>query len=165
MINATVDGTKYTGIDTITTGGKTISLEQIGGEGLPEEIGEIKIGSWSQANNSSADYTFAHGCSMTPDIVIVYSDFRTHYTSSVKPSNSTLVGWHWNGITNKGYCTVSVSYTGTDDPTSSISGSLASSDDGFISAVDSTNVTINCAVNRLLGAGLTYTWIAIVLDK
>lgn len=165
MINAIIDGTTYTGIEKITTGGKTINLEQIGGEGLPEGIGEIKMGSWTQASNSGSDYSFAHGCTMTPDIVIIYSDFRTYYTETVKPSTTTLVGWHWNGITNKGCCAVSNSYTGTLNPSTNMANSLLSNDDGYISAVDATNVTINCASNRVLGAGLTYTWIAIVLDK
>lgn len=165
MINAIVDGTTYTGIETITTGGKTINLEQIGGEGLPEGIGEIKMGSWTQERKSSEDYSFAHGCSMTPDIVVIISDFRTHYTESVKPSNTTIVGEYYNGITHKSYCTVSNAYAGSSDPSNNVSGSLALTDDGYISSVDATNITINCASNRLLGAGLTYTWIAIVLDK
>lgn len=165
MINAIVDGTTYTGIDKITTGGKTINLQQIGGEGLPEGIGEIKMGSWTQASNSGSDYSFAHGCTMTPDIVIIYSDFRTHYTESVKPSTTTLVGEYYNGITHKAYCAVDTSYTGTRNPATNVANSLASTDDGYISTVDATNVTINCAGNRVLGAGLTYTWIAIVLDK
>lgn len=165
MINAIVDGTTYTGIETITTGGKTINLEQIGGEGLPEGIGEIKMGSWTQARNSGADYSFAHGCTMTPDIVIIYSDFRTHYSESVNPSNTTLVGEYYNRITHKSYCAVPTTYKGSLNPSANYSNSLASTDDGYISSVDATNITINCESNRLLGAGLTYTWIAIVLDK
>ena len=78
MINAIVDGTTYTGIEKITTGGKTINLEQIGGEGLPEEIGEIKISTFTQETDTSSTKVLPHGCQMTPDIVIITSDYKTY---------------------------------------------------------------------------------------
>lgn len=166
MINAIIDGTTYTGIETITTGGKTINLEQIGGEGLPEGIGEIKISTYTQETDTSSTKVLPHGCSMTPDIVIIDSDFKTHYTDSVTAQGTTIVHEYYNGVCGvKMYSAVAVGYKGGSNPSSNVGASAASTDDGYISAVDETNVTIKSASNRRIGGGLTYTMIAIVLDK
>ena len=166
MINAIVDGTTYTGIEQITTGGKTINLQQIGGEGLPSGIGEVKINTFSPASDIYTSTDWAHGCTMTPDIIIIYSDFKTHYTESVKPNNTTIVAEHWSkpgGTTS--YSAVPASYAGGTNPTTNVAGSLAVGGDGNITNVDATNVTINAKGTRRIGGGLTYTMIAIVLDS
>lgn len=165
MINAIVDGTTYTGIDTITTGGKTINLEQIGGEGLPEGIGEIKISTYTQENNTSSTKVLPHGCSVTPDIVIITSDYKTHYTDEVKAANSIIVAEFYDGASGyKSYATVPSGYAGGINTNIGYSATLSSTNDGYITAVDETNVTINSVNNKRIGGGLVYTMYAIVLD-
>ena len=164
-INAVVDGVTYSGITKVTAGGKEINLSESGGGDLPTGFAEIKVGSWDQSSDSGDDYTFQHGCSGTPDIIIISSNYKTRYTPSSKPANATLVNEYWNskqGI--KVYQTVPATYDGTDggenSPTAAI---LSNTNDGFISTVDSSSVTINAANNRRVGGGLTYSWIAIRL--
>lgn len=165
-INAVVDGVTYSGITKVTAGGKEISLSESGGGGdLPAGIVEIKVGSWEQESDSSNDYTFNHGCGGTPEIIIISSNYKTRYTPTSKPANATLINEYWNskqGI--KEYQTVPATYDGSEGGENAPSGgALASTNDGFISSVDSSSVTINAAANRRIGGGLTYSWIAIRL--
>lgn len=163
-INASIDGTSYNNITKILTGGKTVNLSGIAdGSDLPQSIAEIKTGSWTQESDSGTDYTFAHGCAGAPDIIVIDSDFKTRYTSDSKPSNTTIVGEYFNSYVGKSFATVSTTYTGGSNTSTQFATSPVSTDDGYISVVDDTGVTINAASNRRLGGGLTYTWIAIRL--
>lgn len=165
-INANIDGTTYSNITKILTGGKTVNLSGIAdGSDLPQQIAEIKAGSWTQESDSGVDLTFNHGCAGTPDIIIVQTDFRTRYTPSSKPSNTTIVAEYYNGLMGvKMYATVSSTYTGESNPDNSpVAARTPVTDDGYITMVDATSVTINAAANRRIGGGLTYTWFAIRL--
>ena len=162
--NVSVDGTSYENITKIVTGGKDINLSGVAeGSDHPTGIAEIKMGSWTQQSDSSSDYTFAHGCSAAPDIVILDSNYRTRYTSESKPSNSTIVGGYYNSNVGKAQTYVDTAYTGTSGTNNQSAASPNSTNDGYISEVNSTSVVINAAANRLIGGGLTYKWIAIRL--
>ena len=70
-ITATVDGTAYTGIDTITTGGKTIALTESGGGGSVGDLTEYNSVTVSGSSaDASGDITVEHGLTKVPVIVI-----------------------------------------------------------------------------------------------
>lgn len=165
-INASVDGTTYEGINKITAGGKTINLvyRDDGESVLPASVAEIAEGSYTQETDSGVTKTFMHGLSSTPDIIVMWSDFKTRYTSESKPANTTIVGAVWNNAGGfKAYTSVSTSYTGGDNSTSPVAGTPGSENDGFITNVGDTSFDVLFKSNRRLGGGLTYKWLAIRL--
>lgn len=167
-INASIDGVSYNSITKILTGGKTINLSYHddggGGSDLPEGIAEIKMGTYSPDSDKTSSQSISHGCSGTPDIIVLYSDYKTHYTSDTKPSNTTVVVAHYDAAGGiKNYGTVATTYTGGTN-TSSITGAeISSTNDGHIIDVGSSTFSIKAVSNRRIGGGLTYTWIAIRL--
>lgn len=164
-VNATIDGTQYNDINTITVGGKNIMLVGEGGE-LPSGIAEIKVGEFSSENEVSSEYSFNHGCSSTPDIVIINSNYTQRYSSDVPPAHTTIVGSFWDSASKvKSYAAITTTYTTGSEPTSCYAVKLSSTDVGFISNVDETKVYINAASTKRIGAGLTYKYIAIVLSQ
>lgn len=166
-ITATVDGTNYSDIETITTGGKTITLTESGGGGgsLPTGVAEIKSGSFSPENDiTSGNKEVEHGCSGTPDIIEVWSDYRTRYTPESKPANTTMVGFHYNSKTAKGATSVGTSYEGNAQPSTMYNAQDSADGEGLIISVDSTKFTIKNHSTRRLGGGLTYKWIAVRLS-
>lgn len=70
-ITATVDGTAYTGIDTITTGGKTIALTESGGGGSVGGLTEYNsVTVAGSSASSTGDLTIEHGLTKAPTIII-----------------------------------------------------------------------------------------------
>ena len=63
------------------------------------------------------------------------------------------------------FSTVSSGYAGSSNPSANTGAAIDVTNDGNITAVDETNVTIKSVSNRRIGGGLTYTMIAIVLNK
>jgi len=163
-INASVDGTSYENITKITAGGKEINLSYYddGGD-LPQGIAEIKMGSFKPDSVIYSDYNVAHGCSGTPDIIVLTSDYKTAYTSELKPSNTVIAGDVWIGGLGKFVATISTSYTGESSASTVTGQSIGGSSDGNISSVDGTNFTIAAKSNRRMETNVTYTWIAIRL--
>ena len=92
-ILATIDGTTYSGIDTITTGGKTIALTESGGGGggLPSFMNHMDSGTFSLENGSEI---FLELTNVTiPKVVLIYSnDFDIVTAKASKP----LVGSYWS---------------------------------------------------------------------
>ena len=166
IINASIDGTSYPDITKIITGGKTINLSGINeGSDLPAQIAEIKYSTFSENADAGVTVTEPHGCSGTPDIIIIWSDFRTHYTSSVKPQGSTIVGMTYNGPAGvKDYSLCDTTYTGTTGPNNNPGcAGLSSTNDGHITDVGDSTFSILAKSNRRIGAGLTYSVLAIRL--
>lgn len=165
-INASIDGTTYSNITKIVTGGKDINLSGVvDGSDLPSNVAQIVTGSYTQDSDSGATKTFTHGCSGTPDIIIMWSDFQTRYTSESKPQGTTIIAECWNGPGKfKAYGTVSTSYTGegsnVDTPAAA---TLASTNDGHITNVGDSTFDVLFKSNRRCGGGLTYRWLAIRL--
>lgn len=164
-INASIDGASYSNITKIITGGKTVNLSGIAdGSDLPAQIAEIKYSTYTQESDSGSTKSFEHGCAGTPDIIVMWSDYKTRYTSESKPANTTIVGAVWNEPGGfKAYTSVGTSYAGSIASTSPASATLASTDDGYITNVGDTTFDILFKSNRRCGGGLTYSILAIRL--
>lgn len=165
-INATVDGVTYEDVNKVTTGGKEIALSytESGGGDLPQQISEIKYGTYTPTANVYTTTSLTHGCSSTPDIIIMWSNYRTFFSESKKPSNSVICGATYDAPGGlKSFATVASTYTGNEDPNTYYCGGMPNTSDGFISNVGSSTFDILCVSNRRLEKDLTYEWIAIVL--
>lgn len=165
-INASIDGVSYNDITKIVTGGKNILLSYIDSGGdLPECIAEIAYGTYTQATDTGATKTFTHGCAAKPDIIILWSDFLTRYTSESPASGSTIVGVVWNNAGGfKAYTTVSAGYSGETYSTAPYAATLGSTDDGHITNVGDSTFDILFKSNRRCGGGLKYEWLSIRLQ-
>lgn len=86
-ITATVDGTAYSGINTITAGGKTIALAESGGSASLGNLTEYNTVTQT-VEETSADYNpivVAHGLTQAPKIIIMHINktFDTSYKSMI----------------------------------------------------------------------------------
>ena len=84
-INATIDGTAYNGIETISVGGKTISLSAISADDVFSFATEKHIQTWTPEedfNGTNNTKTFPFGTNGTPDLWIIASESenKTTYT-------------------------------------------------------------------------------------
>lgn len=76
-INATIDGTAYNGIETISVGGKTISLSAIFADDVFSFATEKHIQTWTPAedfNGTNNTKTFPFGTNGTPNLWIITSE-------------------------------------------------------------------------------------------
>ena len=76
-INATIDGTAYNGIETISVGGKTISLSAIFADDVFSFATEKHIQTWTPEedfNGTDNTKTFPFGTNGTPDLWIITSE-------------------------------------------------------------------------------------------
>ena len=76
-INATIDGTAYNGIETISVGGKTISLSAIFADDVFSFATEKHIQTWTPEedfNGTNNTKTFPFGTNGTPDLWIITSE-------------------------------------------------------------------------------------------
>lgn len=76
-INATIDGTAYNGIETISVGGKTISLSAIFADDVFSFATEKHIQTWTPGedfNGTNNTKTFPFGTNGTPDLWIITSE-------------------------------------------------------------------------------------------
>lgn len=76
-INATIDGTAYNGIETISVGGKTISLSAISADDVFSFATEKHIQTWTPEedfNGTNNTKTFPFGTNGTPDLWIITSE-------------------------------------------------------------------------------------------
>ncbi len=167
-INASMNGTTYEGVSSVSAGGKTISLVYVDdGGGLPQGVAEISAGSWTQeSNQSSGTFDIAHGLSGKPDIIIVNSDYKTRYKAGDTAPNTMLVAFSCNRQeAEMTVAKVSSGYAGSTDAASLDAGIYAeNSSDMGIRAVGDEAFTVKAYTNGRLGAGLTYSWIAIRLS-
>lgn len=76
-INATIDGTAYNGIETISVGGKTISLSATFADDVFSFATEKHIQTWTPEedfNGTNNTKTFPFGTNGTPDLWIITSE-------------------------------------------------------------------------------------------
>lgn len=76
-INATIDGTAYNGIETISVGGKTISLSAISTDDVFSFATEKHIQTWTPEedfNGTNNAKTFPFGTNGTPNLWIITSE-------------------------------------------------------------------------------------------
>ena len=76
-INATIDGTAYNGIETISVGGKTISLSAASADDVFSFAAEKHIQTWTPEedfNGTNNTKTFPFGTNGTPDLWIITSE-------------------------------------------------------------------------------------------
>ena len=76
-INATIDGTAYNGIETISVGGKTISLSTTSADDVFSFATEKHIQTWTPEedfNGTNNTKTFPFGTNGTPDLWIITSE-------------------------------------------------------------------------------------------
>lgn len=76
-INATIDGTAYNGIETISVGGKTISLSAASADDVFSFATEKHIQTWTPEedfNGTNNTKTFPFGTNGTPDLWIITSE-------------------------------------------------------------------------------------------
>ena len=145
--------------------GFVTAIGNIPGGAMPSGIAEIKAGEYNAETVQTTTVSISHGCSGTPDIIIVWSNYKTVFTPTSKPVNGTFAGGAYNGPNgNKYYVYVGVSYEGTDDAATGYVAGLASTDYGQIQNVGSTTFDIKCTANRRMGPNMTYKWIAIRLS-
>ncbi len=166
-INATVDGTTYEGITKISSAGPDINLSyyEEGGD-LPQEIAEIMTGSeYQESMTTSGMKSFSHGCTGgAPDIIIMWSDYRTRYKSGDTAQNAIIVGASW--YRKQGYKThtrVPSGYAGTNTASTFSCKNISDTSNYMIDEVTDTTFSITTAGSRRIDAGLTYRWIAIRL--
>ena len=158
-INATIDGTAYNGIETISVGGKTISLSAISADDVFSFATEKHIQTWTPEedfNGTDNTKTFPFGTNGTPDLWIITSEaenatpltFETGCASRAVAYN----GVRYDSFTRYTMASVnaygSVSFTITED-------------------LEQKNITIKLPINSTTGlfwkAGRTYRIISVVL--
>ena len=106
-INATIDGTAYNGIETISVGGKTISLSAASADDVFSFATEKHIQTWTPEEDfdgSNNTKTFPFGTNGTPDLWIITSEAE----------NATALTFE------TGFAVRTVSYSGTSYYTISI---------------------------------------------
>ena len=106
-INATIDGTAYNGIETISVGGKTISLSAASADDVFSFATEKHIQTWTPEedfNGTNNTKTFPFGTNGTPDLWIITSEAE----------NATALTFE------TGFAVRTVSYSGTSYYTISI---------------------------------------------
>jgi hypothetical protein len=125
-----------------------------GGGGLPTSVVEINGGTWTQATSlSTGTLEVEHGLTDIPDVIVISSDIF-----DIKPSVYSLASMFYEtpsqsfgySVYYKEAITTRVNYNTTD----------AQGRQG-ITAIDSSKFTITTSGNRVLSAGVTYSWIAL----
>ena len=158
-INATIDGTAYNGIETISVGGKTISLSAASADDVFSFATEKHIQTWTPEgdfNGTNNTKTFPFGTNGTPDLWIITSEAENATTKTFE-TGFVVRKVAYSGIR---YDTV-VSYTMADTNAYG-SGGLTVTED-----LEQKNITIKLPRYSDTGlvwkAGRTYRIISVVL--
>ena len=127
-INAIVDGRTFNGIETITTGGKTIALSETGGEG--DSVGDLTEYNTVTVAGSTAsnigDLTVMHGLTKEPKIIIgVINKVLTAEDKGI------CIAFTYNGIHNEN------SYYGIYHQTNANTGNIMSTQGAKVDAISS----------------------------
>ena len=104
-INATIDGTAYNGIETISVGGKTISLSATSADDVFSFATEKHIQTWTPEedfNGTNNTKTFPFGTNGTPDLWIITSEAENATTLTFE-TGCAIRKNAYNGINY--YCT------------------------------------------------------------
>lgn len=99
-INATIDGTAYNGIETISVGGKTISLSAISADDVFSFATEKHIQTWTPEedfNGTNNTKTFPFGTNGTPDLWIITSEAENATTLTFE-TGCAIRTYSYNGI-------------------------------------------------------------------
>ena len=158
-INATIDGTAYNGIETISVGGKTISLSAASADDVLSFAAEKHIQTWTPEedfNGTNNTKTFPFGTNGTPDLWIITSEAENKTTYTFE-AGCAIRRNTYNGIN---YASA-VSYTMADTNAYGNSGFTITED------LEQKNITIKLprySDNGLVWkAGRTYRIISVVL--
>ena len=158
-INATIDGTAYNGIETISVGGKTISLSAASADDVFSFATEKHIQTWTPGedfNGTNNTKTFPFGTNGTPDLWIITSEAENKTTYTFE-AGCAIRRNSYNGIDY----TSGVSYTMASENAYG-SGSFTITED-----LEQKNITIKLprySDNGLVWkAGRTYRNISVVL--
>lgn len=158
-INATIDGTAYNGIETISVGGKTISLSAASADDVFSFATEKHIQTWTPEedfNGTNNTKTFPFGTNGTPDLWIITSEAE----------NATTLTFE------TGFAVRAVSYSGVGYSTKALYTMAATNgygDSGLTVTEDleQKNITIKLPKYSDTGvvwkAGRTYRIISVVL--
>ena len=158
-INATIDGTAYNGIETISVGGKTISLSAISADDVFSFATEKHIQTWTPEedfNGTDNTKTFPFGTNGTPDLWIITSEAE-NATGKTFETGCAVRVYFSSGINYPNFCV----YTLNDEKGHG-SNSLKLTED-----LEQKNITIKLPINSTTGlfwkAGRTYRIISVVL--
>ena len=158
-INATIDGTAYNGIETISVGGKTISLSAASADDVFSFATEKHIQTWTPEedfNGTNNTKTFPFGTNGTPDLWIIASETENKTTRTFE-SGCAIRRNTYKGIDY----TSTVSYTMADTNAYGVGGLTITED------LEQKNITIKLPRYSDTGlvwkAGRTYRIISVVL--
>ena len=158
-INATIDGTAYNGIETISVGGKTISLSAASADDVFSFATEKHIQTWTPEedfNGTNNTKTFPFGTNGTPDLWIITSEAENTTTLTFEAGLAIRV----------------VSFSGVIYSAASVyimvsTNAYGSSDLTITEDLEQKNITIKLPVYGSVGllwkAGRTYRIISVVL--
>ena len=158
-INATIDGTAYNGIETISVGGKTISLSAIFADDVFSFAAEKHIQTWTPEedfNGTNNTKTFPFGTNGTPNLWIITSEAENATTLTFE-AGCAIRRIAYSGI----------SYSSMAEYTMSSVNAYNSSYLTITEDLEQKNITIKLpvygAVGLLWKAGRTYRIISVVL--
>ena len=158
-INATIDGTAYNGIETISVGGKTISLSAISADDVFSFATEKHIQTWTPEedfNGTNNTKTFPFGTNETPDLWIITSEAE-NVTTVTFEAGCAIRYVNYNGM----YYNTAIVYTMASTNAHG-SGALTITED-----LEQKNITIKLPPYSDSGlfwkAGRTYRIISVVL--
>ena len=158
-INATIDGTAYNGIETISVGGKTISLSATSADDVFSFAAEKHIQTWTPEedfNGTNNTKTFPFGTNGTPDLWIITSEAE----------NATKLTFE-AGLAIRTVSYSGVSYSSISVYTMAATNAYGNSDFTITEDLEQKNITIQLPRYSTTGlfwkAGRTYRIISVVL--
>lgn len=158
-INATIDGTAYNGIETISVGGKTISLSAIFADDVFSFATEKHIQTWTPEedfNGTNNTKTFPFGTNGTPDLWIITSEAENATTLTFESGLAIRINDH-NGVSYR----TAIAYTMVSTNAYGGGGFTITED------LEQKNITIKLPNYSTTGivwkAGRTYRIISVVL--
>ena len=158
-INATIDGTAYNGIETISVGGKTISLSATFADDVFSFATEKHIQTWTPEedfNGTNNTKTFPFGTNGTPDLWIIMSEAENKTTLTFEAGCAIRI------VSHSG-----VSYNTITAYTMASTNAYGSSCFAITEDLEQKNITIKLpnygSTGLLWKAGRTYRIISVVL--
>lgn len=158
-INATIDGTAYNGIETISVGGKTISLSATSADDVFSFATEKHIQTWTPEedfNGTNNAKTFPFGTNGTPNLWIITSEAENATTLTFE------TGFAIRRVSYRG-----ISYNSTAEYTMASTNAYNNSGMTITEDLEQKNITIQLPIYSNTGlvwkAGRTYRIISVVL--
>lgn len=158
-INATIDGTAYNGIETISVGGKTISLSAVSADDVFNFATEKHIQTWTPEEDfdgTNNTKTFPFGTNGTPNLWIITSEAE----------NATGKTFE-TGFAVRRDSSSGISYTTLSEYTRNTAKDYGNSGLNLTEDLEQKNITIKLPVYGSIGllwkAGRTYRIISVVL--